>query len=153
MRDGPRGSRRVAALPPPPRPAAESPTPRPVERTLLIVDDEPLERRLVAHALAGRHRVLEAHDPASALDVLERGEVDLVLLDLHLPPHDASPREGIRLCGRIRELQPAAAVVVISANGDAEVRAQLLRMGARAFLVKPVDARRLVGVVRDLLDR
>jgi len=120
-------------------------------RTVLLVDDEAEARRLTYHALKRECRVLEAGDADSALALLERERVDLVLLDLHLPPRLESPREGLRIQQRIRQLERRVPVVVLSADPDPAVRAAVLRGGAREFLAKPVDVDRLMRVVKALL--
>ena len=116
-----------------------------------MVDDQPRTRRLVYHALKRRYRVLEAVDADAAIATVEREPVDLVLLDLHLPPHADSPREGMRAHRRIAELRGDLPVVVVSGNGDPAVRNELLRRGARGFLPKPVDVDELERVIRALL--
>ncbi len=120
-------------------------------RTLLVVDDQASARHLVAHALRHCCRVLEAGDRRSAIELLVREPVDLVLLDLHLPPAPASPSEGLSVHRFIREHEPGLPVVVVSGNEDPAVRQALLGSGARAFLAKPVAAEKLVAIVQQLL--
>ncbi len=119
--------------------------------TILVVDDKRPARRLVNLALRDRYRVLEAQDPDSALALLEAERVDLVLLDLHLPPALHSPREGLRTYARIRERLPGMPVVVVTGNDDAKVREVVLAGGARGFFTKPFDAGELLRLVRRLL--
>ncbi len=119
--------------------------------TVLMVEDHPAERRLVYHALKDRFRLLEAGDAASAIDVLEREPVDLVLLDLHLPPDLDSPQQGLEVERRVRALARDVPVVVISANEDLRLRQELLARGVRAFLKKPVDPERLRALILELL--
>lgn len=122
------------------------------EKTLLVIDDEPGVRSLLRHALARRYRVLEAGDFDEAARVLEREEVHLVLLDLHLPPHPSSACEGLRVQLYLRERSPDLPVVVVSGDGNSHVREHVLGLGAREFLPKPVDAEQLMDVVREVLE-
>lgn len=120
-------------------------------KTLLVVDDQPCERRLVSHAFGSSYRVLEAEDFDSAVVLMKTEAVSLVLLDLHLPPDLASPREGLRIHHHVRERAPHVPVVVVTGNNDPLLRAVVLRTGAHEFLAKPLDVGRLVRVVHTLL--
>ena len=120
-------------------------------KTVLAVDDQPEARRLVYHTLKHRYRVLEAGDADSAIAVVEREPVDLVLLDLHLPPRLDSPEEGLRAQRRIGELSREVPVVIVSSHDAPGLRESLLKRGAREFLAKPVDAGTLTRLVAELL--
>ena len=120
-------------------------------KTLLVLDDRPAERLLLVSTFEGRYRVIEATDADSAIRGLKRNTVDLLLLDLHLPPRLDSPIGGQRVLERVRALRPDAPVVIVTANGDPLVRERALRMGARAFLTKPFDVDELVRMVEELL--
>jgi two-component system cell cycle response regulator len=119
--------------------------------TVLAVEDQPAERRLIYHALKDRCRLLEAGDAPSAISLLESEPVDLVLLDLHLPPDPGSPRHGLEVERCVRRLPRAVPVVVLTANDDPVIRAELLHHGKGAFLRKPVDPEQLRAVIAALL--
>ena len=119
--------------------------------TVLTVDDQPQMRRLVYHALKARYIVIEAGDADAAIEALERGGVDLVLLDLHLPPRPDSPAEGLRIQQRVHDLAPGVPVVVLSSSTDPELRAALRERGVRGFLPKPVNPDDLGRVVDEVL--
>jgi DNA-binding NtrC family response regulator len=70
--------------------------------------------------------------------LLREAASDVVLLDLHLPD-----REGLSLLQEIQQLRPAAAIVVITANGSVNLAVAAMRAGAHDFLVKPVEEMRL----------
>ena len=80
--------------------------------TILIIDDRQAERRLLYHALKAEHRVIEAADAAEAQGWLACTAVDVVLLDMHLPPTPESPREGIRIHGMLQADYPDLPVVI-----------------------------------------
>lgn len=121
------------------------------KKTVLVVDDEMPIRRLIYHTLRGLYRVVEAGDSDSAMQAMGRESVDLVLLDLHLPPHLESPREGLGIHGRIREKSPETPVVIVSSNNDPQLRAWLLLQGARSFLRKPLDVGELLETIHSVL--
>jgi CheY-like chemotaxis protein len=99
---------------------------------VLVVDDEPANVRLVqAYLKAEGFRVLEAYSGAEALEQVERGGVDLVLLDIRMPHMD-----GFEVCRRIRK-NPACArmpVVFLTAEfNDADSELQGLEAGADEY--------------------
>jgi CheY-like chemotaxis protein len=129
---------------------------RPVMRTptgptVLAVEDHAAERRLIYHALKDHVRLIEAGDAASAIELLGREPVALVLLDLHLPPDTGSPREGLEIERHVRQLPRDVPVVVVSADDDPLLSQALLERGVRAVLRKPVDPERLRALVVELL--
>ena len=108
---------------------------------LLIVDDEPLARLRLRHLLAeqaqpGLEIAGEAGSGAEALHLLASTPVDLVLLDIHMPGLD-----GLGLAARLQRLQPAPAVIFVTAH--AEHALQAFELAAVDYLTKPVRRARL----------
>jgi two-component system response regulator MprA len=118
-------------------------------RRVLVVDDEPINRRVVSRVL-GRagYDVILAADGLEALEVLERERADAVLLDLVMPRLD-----GVETCRRIRALQPSLPVLMLSAMSDDETRARAEAAGVDALLEKPVVGADLVARLEAALDR
>jgi CheY-like chemotaxis protein len=120
------------------------------QRTVLVVEDSPLFRKMVAeflHAL-GITRIQEASNGRSALEMLAQSRPDLVCLDLTLP--DVS---GYDVCEYVRG-QPELAglpVLMISARGTLLDRAQAEEVGADGYLTKPFTQEEFVQQVVRLL--
>jgi two-component system chemotaxis response regulator CheY len=118
--------------------------------TVLVVEDSPLFRKMVAeflHAL-GITRIQEASNGRSALEMLAQSRPDLVCLDLTLP--DVS---GYDVCEYVRG-QPELAglpVLMISARGTLLDRAQAEEVGADGYLTKPFTQEEFVQQVVRLL--
>jgi len=126
---------------------------------LLLVDDDEEACRLLAEVLER-----EAYDVVPALSadealskVNESGPFDAVLTDLRMPG-----KSGLDLLRKLRERDPAALVLVLTAFGDAGAAGEAIRAGAYDFISKPYDLaalretlarslgrRRLAGVRRD----
>jgi CheY-like chemotaxis protein len=108
---------------------------------ILVVDDNPEIRRVVARALTDvRYAVLEAEDGAVALQILERGgvDIDLVLTDIRMPRLD-----GIELGRRIADRKWQVPVLYMTGSqGDAVVAVEPL-------LRKPFS----MGTLVDIVDR
>jgi two-component system response regulator AlgR len=118
---------------------------------LLIVDDEPLARLRLRHLLAeqalpGLEIVGEAGSGAEALHLLANAPVDLVLLDIHMPGLD-----GLGLAAKLQRLQPAPAVIFVTAH--AEHALQAFELAAVDYLTKPVRRERLAEALRRAVTR
>lgn len=106
---------------------------------ILVVDDEPLIRFVLAEALRGwGHVPLEAGTIAAALHLFATENPQAALLDIELP--DGS---GLDLLTQLKQHQPHLLVIVSSANLSVEDRITALSRGAYAFLAKPVSLHEL----------
>lgn len=104
---------------------------------ILVVDDDPLNRKLLTGSLErDGHRATAAPDGTAALAAIAEDPPDVILLDIEMPRMD-----GIELLRRIKD-DPAIRhlpVIMISGVEDTERLLRCLEMGAEDFLPKPVD--------------
>ncbi|HYC04500.1 MAG TPA: SpoIIE family protein phosphatase [Azospirillaceae bacterium] len=108
---------------------------------VLIVDDDPLSRRLLEVALASLdYEVMVAENGAEALELLKRHPIGLVLTDWVMPEMG-----GAELCRRIRETvtDRYVVIVVLTARTNREALIEALETGANDFLSKPPDLEEL----------
>jgi len=115
--------------------------------TVIVADDHPLFRAAIREALQARHEValfLEASSFESLQELVdEQPEVDLVLLDLHMP--GVSGFAGlVYLCKQY----PSVPVVIISANEDPAVIRRALRHGAAGFIPKSTN----IEIIMEAID-
>jgi two-component system, OmpR family, phosphate regulon response regulator PhoB len=116
--------------------------------TVLVVDDEPMVREVVARYLQlDGFRVHEAADGVAALDWLAAHRPDLVVLDIMLPVAD-----GLTVLRRLRETDEIP-VILLTARAEEVDRVLGLELGADDYVVKPFSARELVARVRSVLRR
>jgi DNA-binding response OmpR family regulator len=116
--------------------------------TILVVDDEPIVREVVAQYLRQDGFDVEvAADGPEALSNFNRARPDLVLLDLMLPGID-----GIEVCRRIRA-QSNVPVIMVTAKGDETDTIIGLGVGADDYVSKPFSPRELVARVKAVLRR
>jgi DNA-binding NtrC family response regulator len=117
--------------------------PREVTRTLLLIDDEPAQRRLVA-AIGARAgwRMVTAPDPDAAMALLAEQPVDAVLIDQWSPDPD-----GAALIATIRSERPALPIVMLTALSSVAIAVEAMRAGASDFLVKPIAPDKLLATL------
>ena len=116
---------------------------------ILMVDDDPGIRDVVSDFL-GRHgyKVETAADATEMERVLERGPVDLIVLDVMLPGED-----GLAVCRRMTTTDNAPPIIMLSAMGEDTDRIVGLELGADDYLAKPCNPRELLARVRAVLRR
>jgi DNA-binding NtrC family response regulator len=118
--------------------------------TILIVDDDPIQRRLLENTVQrlGYHpQVAESGEAALArIDSAEGGRIDLVILDLVMPDLD-----GMTVLKRLEERGNPPPVIVQTAHGSIETVISAMRAGAADFVVKPVGAERLSVSIKNAL--
>ena len=107
--------------------------------SILLVEDNPVTRRLVRATLAGEgFSVLEAPDGRSALELARRARPALVILDMVLPD-----RDGASLVPELRALWPEVPLVAMSGFYSLQDEARACEAGFDEVLVKPVEPGRL----------
>ena len=117
--------------------------------TVLVVDDEPIVRDVVARYLErDGHRIISAADGEEARGLIEREEPGLVVLDVMLP----GKTDGLALCRWIRATSDLA-VILLTARGDETDRIVGLELGADDYVTKPFSPRELATRVRTVLRR
>jgi PAS domain S-box-containing protein len=116
--------------------------------TILIVDDDPLNVKLLEAFLSKHHSVLGAYSGEEALEIMGSKPVDLVILDIMMPGMD-----GYEVCHRIKsnESTKMIPVIVITALSSKDDRIKGIDAGADEFLVKPIDRVEVLTRVRTLL--
>ena len=111
-------------------------------QTILIVDDDPVQRRLLEAAISRMGLVtVTAPGGGPALDLLfsPRGEqISLMLLDLMMPDID-----GIQVLSKLRAVNHELPVLVLTAKGGIDSAVEAMRAGANDFLVKPASPERI----------
>jgi DNA-binding NtrC family response regulator len=94
------------------------------------------------------HRVETASSPVEAIARLESEDFDLALIDLNYTRDTTSGQEGLDLLERIRAMDPALPVVIMTAWSSVPIAVEAMRRGARDYLEKPWDDDRLTACVR-----
>lgn len=119
-------------------------------RTILVVDDSTVMRKLIAATLAeGDYRVLLAADGAAAMQHARAAAVDLVLTDWNMPAMG-----GHQLIRELRQMESHAGtpILVLTTEASAAEKADARAAGASGWLGKPIEPATLLEVVASLLD-
>jgi two-component system sensor histidine kinase RpfC len=114
---------------------------------VLVADDNPTNREVIGKILErGGHDVILVNDGEQALDAIENGRFDVVLLDRNMPRMGGvEALQAMRMVFQGDERPPIA---ILSADATPEARQECLDAGARAFLAKPVEAARLLEEIQ-----
>jgi len=121
------------------------PTPAP---RILVADDQTDILQALRLLLKGEGFGVETvSSPGGVLSALERGDYDVLLMDLNYTRDTTSGMEGFDLLTRIQLLDSSLPVVVMTAYGSVEGAVEAMRRGARDYLEKPWDNTRLVTLL------
>jgi len=119
--------------------------------TILVVDDSPVNLRLIVRTLEGRgYRILAAKNGRAALEIARRASPDLILLDIMMPEMD-----GFEVCRALKS-DPAtrdAIVVFLSALGEVTDKVTGLELGASDYITKPIQPAEVVARVANHVAR
>ncbi len=111
---------------------------------VLVVDDEPAIRRLLHASLSAEgHQIEEAVDGQSALSLLGRNAIDVLVLDLGMPGMD-----GFEVIRQLREQGSSVPIIVLSSRSDEAGKVRALDMGADDFVTKPFGMDELLARIR-----
>ena len=103
-------------------------------KPILIVDDEPIVRESIRDWLedAG-YQVMTAESGEEALELIEKQDFSVVVLDVRLPG-----KTGIKVLGEVKAIKPQIKSIIITAYPTAELAAEAASLGAVDYLIKPV---------------
>jgi putative two-component system response regulator len=117
---------------------------------VLVVDDEPAVRQLIAGILAkAGHRVLTASSGQEAIRVLEHEDVALVLSDINMP----GSISGLELIDALHARRPSLPIVLVTGSVDEANLQEALDRGAAGFITKPFKAVELSRKVETAISR
>jgi two-component system chemotaxis response regulator CheY len=117
-----------------------------VSKTILVVDDSPTTRSLIASNLSetGDYDVIEAASGFEALKVLPSRKVDLIIPDINMPDIN-----GLELISFVREnpIYSAIPTMIVTTEDSEEDRRRGMQLGAREYVIKPFTVEELQEAV------
>lgn len=117
---------------------------------ILVIEDDPTDRKLFSVVLGtGGHCVLEQASAEATLETAKAGRPELILLDLNLPGID-----GLALARRLKADPDTRAIPIVAVTAAPErySREAALAAGCDAFILKPIDTRKLPEAVAALAE-
>jgi len=99
---------------------------------ILIIDDDPIYRRLSSSILKEKFNVFTVEAPSAGFQILKNQRIDYVICDYRLPEMD-----GLDVLARIKSDHPQVEVIMISDSGDMNTVIEALRRGAVDYFKKP----------------
>jgi len=119
-----------------------------MKATVLVVDDSPIDRRLVGGLLtkAPNIEIVYAGDGEEALEMMGKECPTVVLTDMIMPNLD-----GLELTAKINEQYPLVPVILMTGKGNEEIAVRALKMGAASYVPKSSLADMLVDTVENVL--
>ena len=117
-------------------------------KTILVAEDNDSNYILMTYILRRSYQFLRAKNGQEAVDLVEKGGVDLVLMDIKMPVMD-----GLEATGKIKAAHPDLPVVALTANAFESDRQQALAAGCDQFLSKPVSAEKCMAVIDSLIGK
>jgi two-component system, NtrC family, response regulator AtoC len=115
--------------------------------TVLVVDDDENVRSGLYWALTSDYRVLQASSREEACALINDQEIEVIVSDLHLPPHTDDLVEGLALIDSARAHEPPLQVVVITGSDSKRAALEAVKRGAYGFFEKPLDSAELLHIV------
>lgn len=119
-------------------------------RTILIADDEKIERSGVRKLLAKKYpdlEILEAQNGKEALQIVKDRRPDILLSDIKMPF-----MTGLELSEQVRSISPETAIIVFSGYSDFEYAREAIKYGVLDYVLKPIDPAELYKAFEHALE-
>lgn len=119
--------------------------------TLLILDDEKTVRKQLMWQLTDMFSVMEAETVDQAKQICAKTAIDIILIDLHLPPDLDSPRSGMDMLSHIRIQHPGIIPIIMTGLSDQSFSLNVIDLGAWDVFTKPINPDELAIVMKRAL--
>lgn len=120
-------------------------------KKILIADDSLFMRKVLTDILSSKpdeYELLEAHSGKSALEQFKKEKPDLILLDIIMPEGEEA---GIKVLRTVMKTNPKTKVIMITAVGQGLVIEECKKLGAKDYIIKPFDEKKVVETVEKYL--
>lgn len=119
------------------------------EPSVIFVDDDPHIRKAISQTFALEELAVACfEDAASALETITADYEGVVLCDYNMPGMD-----GLAMLDRVRELDDAIPVIILTGQGDISTAVSAMQQGAYDFIEKPFDHEELIELLRHALEK
>lgn len=119
-----------------------------MKKTIMIADDELSIREAVILLLESDYNVISVESGEEAIEKVNSTKIDVILLDIIMKEMD-----GIEALKRIKEIDPAIEVIMITATRTVETAVQAIKLGAYEYVTKPFDKDKITTIVKRALEK
>ncbi|MCX5845282.1 MAG: response regulator [Deltaproteobacteria bacterium] len=119
--------------------------------SILLVEDDTALRKQICFSLESAFSIVEAGNQKEAIDALKNNKIDVVILDLGLPPHEGTPDEGLKVLNHILS-KYTCKVIILTGQRTEGIALEAIKSGAFDYLLKPANMEKIhYSVERALL--
>ena len=119
--------------------------------SILLVEDDTALRKQIRFSLESAYSLFEAGNQKEAIDSLKKNKIDVVILDLGLPPHEDTPEEGLKVLEHILG-KYMCKVIILTGQKTEGIALEAIKSGAFDYLLKPASTEKILySVERALL--
>ncbi len=105
-------------------------------KTILIAEDNESNYILMTYILKRSYQIVRAHNGREAVEISEKGGIDLILMDLKMPVMD-----GLEATCIIKDATPELPIIMLTANAFENDRLAAMNAGCDDFLSKPINSK------------
>ncbi len=105
-------------------------------KTILIAEDNESNYILMTYILKRSYQIVRAHNGREAVEISEKGGIDLILMDLKMPVMD-----GLEATRIIKDATPELPIIMLTANAFENDRLAAMNAGCDDFLSKPINSK------------
>jgi CheY-like chemotaxis protein len=113
---------------------------------LLIVDDNPINQKILYYSLKKYYEIETANNGLEAVEMLEKKSFDVVLMDLTMPVMDGA-EATLRIRKSINAMNKHIPIIFVTTNDFEHERARCMKNGGSDYLIKPVDIDELLNSI------
>ncbi|MBS1238379.1 MAG: two component transcriptional regulator, Fis family [Deltaproteobacteria bacterium] len=110
--------------------------------SILLVEDDAALRKQICFSLESTFRIFEAGNQKEAIDALKSNKIDIVILDLGLPPHEGTPDEGLKVLDHILD-KYTCKVIILTGQRTEGIALEAIKSGAFDYLIKPASMEKI----------
>ena len=119
--------------------------------SILLVEDDAALRKQIRFSLESTYSLFEAANQEEAVDVLKNNKIDVVILDLGLPPREGTPEEGLKVLEHVLG-KYTCKVIILTGQKTEGIALEAIKSGAFDYLLKPASMEKILySIERALL--
>jgi two-component system, response regulator RegA len=111
--------------------------------SILLIEDDIALRKQIRFSLESIYSIFETGNRKEALEALKANKIDIVILDLGLPPHESTPDEGLKVLDHILG-KYACKVLILTGQKTEGIALEAIKAGAFDYIMKPAGTEKIL---------